>query len=113
MELNPNDSGAMSNLSVLETDLGHYSEALHWARRAFRLAPNSGNAYYHVGVPLLPLGDDATTERWLTEGEQHFPSTTRASRSCLPCWTCCAEETGTHWSGPEKRVRPSPATKKY
>jgi serine/threonine protein kinase/Tfp pilus assembly protein PilF len=77
MELNPNASGAMMNLSVLETDLGHYEEALHWARRAFRLVPNWGNSYYHVSGPLLFLGDDATTERWLTEGEQHFPGTMR------------------------------------
>jgi serine/threonine protein kinase/TolB-like protein/Tfp pilus assembly protein PilF len=77
MELNPNKSGAMMNLSVLEGDLGHYDEALHWALRAFRLVPNWGNAYYHVGGPLLVLGDDVTTERWLTEGEQHFPSTMR------------------------------------
>jgi tetratricopeptide (TPR) repeat protein len=62
---------------VLEGDLGHYDEALHWALRAFRLVPNWGNAYYHVGGPLLVLGDDVTTERWLTEGEQHFPSTMR------------------------------------
>jgi len=77
MELNPNSSGAMMNLSVLEIDLGHYEEALHWARRAFQLVPNRGNSYYHVSAPLLVLGDDATTERWLTEGEQHFPETMR------------------------------------
>ena len=73
IELNPSHDGAMMNLSAQETDLGRYNEALNWARRAFRLAP-SGIAYYHVGYPLLYLGDDATTEKWLTEGEQHFPN---------------------------------------
>ncbi len=77
MELNPNQAGALMNLSVLEIDLGHHDEALHWARRAFRLAPNGGNSYYHVSGPLLFLGDDGTTERWLTEGQQHFPRSSR------------------------------------
>ena len=76
IELNPSHDGAMMNLSAQETDLGHYNEALHWARRGFRLAP-SGIAYYHVGYPLLYLGSDATTERWLTEAEQHFPKEMR------------------------------------
>src|SRR5207302_3167189 len=43
----------------------------------FRLAPNGGNSYYHVSGPLLFLGDDGTTERWLTEGQQHFPRSSR------------------------------------
>jgi serine/threonine protein kinase/Tfp pilus assembly protein PilF len=77
MELNPNDWEAMNNLSILESDIGHYDEALHWARRGFQLNPNSGVSYYHVGLPLLYLGDDAVTERWLAEGEQHFPSEMR------------------------------------
>src|SRR5438132_7981207 len=76
IELTPSHDGAMMNLSAQETDLGHYNEALHWARRGFRLAP-SGIAYYHVGYPLLYLGSDATTERWLTEAEQHFPKEMR------------------------------------
>jgi eukaryotic-like serine/threonine-protein kinase len=73
MDLNPNDNAAMKNLSTIEIDFGLYDESLQWARRAFRLAPNSANSYYHVGCPLLYLADDATTERWLTQGEQHFP----------------------------------------
>ena len=77
LELNPNSSGALMNLSAQETDLGHYDVGLHWARRAFRLVPNWGNAYYHVGYPLVVLGDDAATERWLMEGQQHFPDTMR------------------------------------
>jgi tetratricopeptide (TPR) repeat protein len=67
----------MMNLSAQETDLGHYDVGLHWARRAFRLDPNWGNSYYHVGYPLVVLGDDAATERWLAEGEQRFPDTMR------------------------------------
>jgi len=77
MELNPNSSPAMMNLSVLENDLGHYDQSLHWARRGFRLMPNLGNSYYHVGAALLALGDDVATERWLTEGEHRFPEDTR------------------------------------
>jgi serine/threonine protein kinase/TolB-like protein/Tfp pilus assembly protein PilF len=77
MELNPNSIDAMMNLSVQETDLGHFDEALHWARRGFRLVPNRGNSYYHVGLPLLGIGDDAATDRWLAEGERRFPDDKR------------------------------------
>jgi serine/threonine protein kinase/TolB-like protein/Tfp pilus assembly protein PilF len=77
MELNPNSIDAMMNLSAEETDLGHYDEALHWARRGFRLGPNRGNSYYHVGYPLVEMGDDAATERWLAEGERRFPDDMR------------------------------------
>ena len=77
MELNPNFGDAMNNLSIEETDLGHYDEALHWARRGFRLLPNRGNSYYHVDAPLLAMGDDAATERWLAEGERRFPEDMR------------------------------------
>jgi TolB-like protein len=77
MELNPNSIDAMMNLSAEETDLGHYDEALHWARRGFRLGPNRGNSYYHVGYPLVEMEDDAATERWLAEGERRFPDDMR------------------------------------
>ena len=58
LELNPNAAGAMHNLSIVELDVGRYDESLAWARRAFRLAPNSFLSYYHVGIPLISLGDD-------------------------------------------------------
>jgi eukaryotic-like serine/threonine-protein kinase len=77
MELDPNSSRAMMNLSVQEIDLGQFDEALHWARRAFRLVPNWDNAYYHVGAPLIEMGDDVATERWLTEGERRFAGSLR------------------------------------
>ncbi|HYG97795.1 MAG TPA: protein kinase [Terriglobales bacterium] len=76
-ELNPNDSTAMQNLSILETELGRYAEALHWARRAFRLDPHHGVSYYHLCAPLLFLGDDSVTETWLSEGNRRFPGEMR------------------------------------
>jgi serine/threonine protein kinase/Flp pilus assembly protein TadD len=81
MEFNPNDTWAMGNLSLLETELGQYDEALHWARRAFRLEPNEGVAYFHVAVPLLFMGDDEATEKWLAEGERRFPDSARIQMS--------------------------------
>lgn len=77
IELNPNHGGAMMNLSLLESETGHYDEALHWARLGLRLEPNSGVAYFHVGIPLLFLGNDAVTEKWLTEAEYLFPASMR------------------------------------
>lgn len=77
LELKPNFVEAMNNYSLEEIDAGRLDEALYWAARSFHLAPNSGNSYYHLSVALISLGDDATAERWLTEGEQHHPSATR------------------------------------
>ena len=77
LELKPNFVEAMNNYSLEEIDAGRLDEALYWAARSFHLTPNSGNAYYHLSVALIALGDDATAERWLTEGEQHHPSAIR------------------------------------
>jgi serine/threonine protein kinase len=77
LELNPNLIEAMNNYSLEEVQSGRLDVALYWAVRAFHLAPNSGNSYYHLSIPLLELADDPTTERWLTEGEQHHPNAMR------------------------------------
>ena len=55
---------------------GQYDEALTGAaRRAAEL--RSPAASYHVGVTLLLLGDDAQTERYLTEKAERSPNFTR------------------------------------
>ncbi len=77
LELKPNFIEAMNNLSLEEIDAGRLDEALYWGARSFHLAPNSGNSYYHLSVALIFLGDDATAQRWLTEGEEHHPTATR------------------------------------
>ena len=77
LELNPNFVEAMKNYSLLQVEAGRPDEGLYWAGRAFHLAPNSDNSYYHLSWPLLLLGDDITTERWLREGEQRFPTSAR------------------------------------
>ena len=77
LELNPNFVEAMKNYSLLQVEAGRPDEGLYWAGRAFHLAPNSDNSYYHLSWPLLLLGDDTTTERWLREGEQRFPASAR------------------------------------
>jgi eukaryotic-like serine/threonine-protein kinase len=77
LELKPNFVEAMNNYSLEEADSGRADQAMYWAARSFRLAPNSGNSYYHLAAPLLILGDDATTLRWLTEGEERHPDSSR------------------------------------
>jgi tetratricopeptide (TPR) repeat protein len=77
LELKPNFVEAMNNYSLEELESGRLDVALYWAVRSFRLAPNSGNSYYHLSIPLLVLADYPTTERWLTEGEQHHPDEMR------------------------------------
>ena len=73
LELNPNFVEAMKNYSLMQVEAGRPDEGLYWAGRALHLAPNSDNSYYHLSWPLLLLGDDTTTERWLREGNSAFP----------------------------------------
>lgn len=73
-ELAPNMSAVLNDLSMAEVYLGHFDQALYWARRGFALAPNLAGEYYHVGVPLFALGDDTVTEAWLREAERRFPA---------------------------------------
>jgi TolB-like protein/tetratricopeptide (TPR) repeat protein len=73
-ELAPNMSAVLNDLSIAEMYLGHFDQALYWARRGFALAPNVAGEYYTVGVPLFALGDDTVTEAWLREAERRFPA---------------------------------------
>jgi len=68
LEFDPNDVPAMADLSLNLTSAGRLDESLHWAEEALKRAPNLALAYYHAGIPLLALGDDAATERFLLEG---------------------------------------------
>ncbi len=77
MNLDPNHSDTMQNLSLLELEQGHYDESFLWATRAFELEPGTSDSYYHVGCPLVFLGDDSVAERWLRGAEQQFPGSSR------------------------------------
>jgi TolB-like protein/predicted Ser/Thr protein kinase len=73
-ELDRSASGPISNIAVLESEiLGRHDEGLAWARRLLDLPPVTGNSIYHIAWPMLFLRDDATSERWLKEGEARFP----------------------------------------
>ena len=77
MELDSNAAGSMQNLSILLLDVGRFDESLSWARRAFHLAPNSYLSYYHVGAPLMWLGDDEVSHLWVSEATRRFPARSR------------------------------------
>ena len=70
LELDPNNTSSMSNLSYTYALGGRLDESLYWARRMFPLSAKRASAYYHVAVPLLWLRDDQLTRRWLTDAEQ-------------------------------------------
>jgi hypothetical protein len=67
----------MLDLANLEDYLGHYDESLYWAVRAVPLDPASPVPYYHVSVPLLRLGDDQASERFLLRATRRFPDNVR------------------------------------
>ena len=77
LELDPNNTSAMANFSILEASFGRLGESLSWARRGFALSGRQANAFYHVSVPLLGLRDDALTAHWLLEGDRRFPAFSR------------------------------------
>jgi len=76
----PSDTEVLNDTSFGEVTAGRYDEALMHARRALALEPNTPTAYYHTGVPLMLLDDDARTERFLTGAVQRFASTVEVSR---------------------------------
>jgi tetratricopeptide (TPR) repeat protein len=73
LELDPNNTASMANLSVMETSFGRLGEALSWARRMFALSGKKGNDFYHVAAPLITMRTDDALRRWLIEGERRFP----------------------------------------
>jgi TolB-like protein len=77
LELDSSLRPAMLDLSISETSAGRLDEAFYWAARALPLAPNLGNSYYHLAVPLLLLDDDAA-KRWLLAASARFPRTDRS-----------------------------------
>ncbi|HET7694151.1 MAG TPA: protein kinase [Vicinamibacterales bacterium] len=77
LELDPNHTLAMSNLSVLYSNFGRPSEGLIWARRMFALSGKDGNDFYHLGVPLVTLRADDVADRVLTEAERRHDRFTR------------------------------------
>jgi serine/threonine protein kinase/Flp pilus assembly protein TadD len=77
LELDPNHTSSMNNLSIHESHFGRFDESLYWARRAWALSAKGANDYYHVSVPLVSLRDDELSEAWLRQGEQRFPAEPR------------------------------------
>ena len=74
-ELNPGDGSPVANLAVTESEvLGRHDAGLSHARRLLDFGPVQANGLYHIAWPMLFLRDDATTDRWLKEAEQRFPS---------------------------------------
>ena len=70
--------GALSNIAVLNSEvLGRHDDAIVSARRLLQIPPVRPGIIYHVAWPLLFLRDDATTDRWLTEGLNRAPDNPR------------------------------------
>jgi serine/threonine-protein kinase len=77
LELNPSFSSAMNDLSLLEAFSGHFDASLYWGLRAVPLNPNSSMPYYHASGPLILLGNDAASERYLSSALKRFPGAPR------------------------------------
>jgi serine/threonine protein kinase len=77
LELDPNNTSAMNNFSVLEGYFGRLDDSAYWGRRSFGLSGKRGNDFYHLIIPLLSLRSDAETRTLLAEAERRFPTFAR------------------------------------
>jgi TolB-like protein len=75
LELDPNLSSALLDGGWIEALLGNQAEGLRLSGRALRTLPNVPNVRYHVGLPMLLMGDDQRLTAWLdlaaAEGMEH------------------------------------------
>jgi TolB-like protein/tetratricopeptide (TPR) repeat protein len=71
IELDGNYYSAMEDLSLLELNAGRLDQSAYWAMRAWPLAPNVPNSYYHVAIALNFL-DAHIAQRWLTAAASRF-----------------------------------------
>jgi serine/threonine protein kinase/tetratricopeptide (TPR) repeat protein len=70
LELDPNHTGSMVDLSYMYAISGQLDESLYWARRAWPLSPRGPNDARFISVPLLLLRDDELSRRWLAHAER-------------------------------------------
>ena len=77
LELDPNLSGAMVDLSENESLTGRYDESYYWARRAVPLMGHDFLTFHHLAIPLLRLANNPVTEQWLLRGERDWPNGVR------------------------------------
>ena len=72
--LDPNSTGAMASLALLEMNTGRLDQGLYWAQRGFVHAPTVAQSFYSVSNPLLSLDNDVG-ERFLRAATQRFRPT--------------------------------------
>jgi eukaryotic-like serine/threonine-protein kinase len=77
LELRPGHSGAMVDLADIYVALGRFDEALDLSLRAQEVNPTNPAGWYHVGLPLLALDDNAAAERYLLAGDRKLPGQPR------------------------------------
>jgi TolB-like protein len=70
LELDPNHTGSMVDLSFTYALSGQLDEGLYWARRAWPLSARGPNDAQHITWPLLWLRDDELSGRWLAHAER-------------------------------------------
>ena len=75
--LDPSYSSAHADFGNALGTAGRFDEALQSAKRTLPLIPNQPTAYYHVGMHLVFLDDDARAERFLTAAALRFPTAPR------------------------------------
>jgi DNA-binding SARP family transcriptional activator/TolB-like protein len=69
MEATETLGGFALDLSALSVRMGRLDEGLYWAERVLVASRGGGsaNVRYHVGLPLLALGDDERTQEYFEE----------------------------------------------
>ncbi len=73
LELDENNTSALNNLSLVETSLANYDEALRLGRHAMVLNPYEPGNYYHLGSSVRIIGSREQQAKWLEVWRARFP----------------------------------------
>ena len=77
LEIDPNNTRAMSVLGSVNLEIGNPEEGLHWHRRSLERNPNSASQFTHIFSALAAMHAKEDTERWLALGTSRYPKNSR------------------------------------
>ena len=80
LELDPNDTSAMTNFKNEEIRRGRLDEAVYWSRRSFLRSGKGAEDFFHLVWPLMHLHANAESRLLLEEAEHTRPQSSRLQR---------------------------------
>jgi len=104
LELDSNFWAAMVDLALLEVNAGRLDQAVTVGMRAWPLAPNVPNSYYHLSLSLIFL-DEGIAERWLRAAAARFRLDDRGDGHRVPMMLAVLEMRRGNLAAADKHLR--------